>query len=170
MSKTTNYGLEKPEQDDYYDVDVFNDNADIVDEELAKEATDTQLGRTKLTDSSAVTDSTGLALPATEKNASITGTLANQISQLNTDMFRSENKVITGILVPANSSVVVDAEGFGTSTTVACIINTFNDDYILGSGYIMGEYGDSGTMRVTLHNTYSADKVVNISAIRICLP
>ena len=42
-------------------------------------------GMVKLTDSSAVTDSTGLALPATEKNASIDGTLANQISQLNTD-------------------------------------------------------------------------------------
>lgn len=42
-------------------------------------------GMVKLTDSSAVTDSTGLALPATEKNASIAGTLANQISQLNTD-------------------------------------------------------------------------------------
>ena len=42
-------------------------------------------GMTKVTNSSAVTDSTGLALAATEKNASIDGTLANQISQLNSD-------------------------------------------------------------------------------------
>lgn len=88
MSKTTNYGLEKPEQDDYYDVDVFNGNADIVDEELAKEASDTQFGRTKLTNSSAVTNSDGFALSATEKNASIDGTLANQIAKLNTDTIK----------------------------------------------------------------------------------
>ena len=43
-------------------------------------------GMVKLCDSSAVTDSTGLALPATEKNASIEGTLAYQLSQLNTDL------------------------------------------------------------------------------------
>ena len=42
MSKTTNYGLEKPEQDDYYDVDVFNNNADIVDGKLATIADQTK--------------------------------------------------------------------------------------------------------------------------------
>lgn len=39
-------------------------------------------GHVKLSDSSAVTDSTGLALPTTEKNASIDGTLANQIANI----------------------------------------------------------------------------------------
>lgn len=53
-------------------------------------------GMVKLSDSSAVTDLTGLALPATEKNASIKGTLANQISQLNTDY-------ITGYKTDSNS-------------------------------------------------------------------
>lgn len=54
-----------------------------------KASTD-EFGFVKLCDSSAVTDSTGLALPATEKNASIEGTLAYQLSQLNTDL---ENKI-----------------------------------------------------------------------------
>ena len=45
-----------------------------------------QYGMAKLSNSAAVTDSTGLALPATEKNATIDGTLANQISQLNTNL------------------------------------------------------------------------------------
>lgn len=45
-----------------------------------------QSGHVKLTDSSAVTDTTGLALAATEKNASIGGTLANQISALNNNL------------------------------------------------------------------------------------
>lgn len=49
-----------------------------------KASTD-EFGFVKLCDSSAVTDSTGLALPATEKNASIEGTLAAQIASLNTD-------------------------------------------------------------------------------------
>jgi len=34
MKYTPNYGLKKPEQDDFYNVEDFNDNADIVDEEL----------------------------------------------------------------------------------------------------------------------------------------
>ena len=45
-----------------------------------------QYGMAKLSNSAAVTDSTGLALPATEKNATIEGTLANQIAQLNTNL------------------------------------------------------------------------------------
>ena len=39
-------------------------------------------GHVKLSDSSAVTESTGLALPASEKNATIDGTLANQIANI----------------------------------------------------------------------------------------
>ena len=46
-------------------------------------ATADKAGHVKLSSSSAVTDSTGLALPATEKNASLDGTMANQIAALN---------------------------------------------------------------------------------------
>ncbi len=46
---------------------------------ISTKATASVLGHVKLSDSSAVTDSTGLALAATEKNASIAGTLAYQI-------------------------------------------------------------------------------------------
>lgn len=49
-------------------------------------ATKDTYGRVKLSDSEAVTDSTGLALPATEKNASIEGTLANQIGTVKSDL------------------------------------------------------------------------------------
>ncbi len=48
---------------------------------IATKATTSVLGHVKLSDSSSVTNSAGLALPATEKNASIEGTLANQISK-----------------------------------------------------------------------------------------
>lgn len=48
-----------------------------------KASTD-EFGFVKLCDSSAVTDSIGLALPASEKNPNLEGTLAAQISQLNT--------------------------------------------------------------------------------------
>ena len=36
MEYTTNYGLKKPANADSYDVQNFNDNADIIDEELKK--------------------------------------------------------------------------------------------------------------------------------------
>lgn len=48
---------------------------------ITKNATASVLGHVKLSSSTSVTDSTGLALPATEKNADINGTLANQISK-----------------------------------------------------------------------------------------
>ena len=35
MNQTTNFGLKKPEQSDYYNIDDFNANADVIDTELA---------------------------------------------------------------------------------------------------------------------------------------
>lgn len=63
-----------------------------IDDATALRASLEAYGMVKLCDSEAVTDSTGLALPATEKNASIEGTLAYQLSQLNTDL----NTIFTG--------------------------------------------------------------------------
>lgn len=33
---TTNLGLKKPEQTDFYDVSIFNENMDAIDEEFEK--------------------------------------------------------------------------------------------------------------------------------------
>lgn len=52
------------------------------------DATKEAKGVVKLSDSEDVTDSTGLALPATEKNASIEGTLAHEIAELNSSFDR----------------------------------------------------------------------------------
>ena len=57
-----------------------------IEEAKALKASLEQYGMVQLNDTSVVTDSTGLALPATEKNPNLEGTLANQISQLNTDL------------------------------------------------------------------------------------
>ena len=54
-------------------------------------ATADKAGHVKLSNSSAVTDSTGLALPATEKNASLDGTMANQIAALNKSLWQKTN-------------------------------------------------------------------------------
>lgn len=35
-NETVNYKLKKPDADDFYDIEVFNENADIVDRELKK--------------------------------------------------------------------------------------------------------------------------------------
>ena len=50
---------------------------------IGTSATADKAGHVKLSSSSAVTDSTGLALPVTEKNAALDGTLANKIDALN---------------------------------------------------------------------------------------
>lgn len=43
MTVTENYGLQKPEERDYYSISVFNANADTVDAELKKNADDIDL-------------------------------------------------------------------------------------------------------------------------------
>lgn len=53
---------------------------------VSSKASGSVLGHIKTTTSAAVTDSTGLALSAVEKNASVDGTLAAQIATLNNDL------------------------------------------------------------------------------------
>lgn len=88
-TKTSNFEYTKPGVDEFYDVTEYNQTLDQIDADIQarKEAEELKAasgvyGHVKLSDSSAVTDSTGLALPATEKNASIDGTLANQIANI----------------------------------------------------------------------------------------
>lgn len=88
-TKTSNFEYTKPGVDEFYDVTEYNQTLDQIDADIqarkeAEElkATSGVYGHVKLSDSSAVTDSTGLALPATEKNATIDGTLANQIANI----------------------------------------------------------------------------------------
>lgn len=38
MTKTKNYGLHKADQQDYYDVDVVNDNLDKIDKQMGKQS------------------------------------------------------------------------------------------------------------------------------------
>lgn len=77
---------------------------------FATKATLNTTGHVKLSDSSAVTDSTGLALPATEKNAAIGGTLANQISKVNSDLGK---KAPTSHASTATTYGVGDASNYG---------------------------------------------------------
>lgn len=53
---------------------------------MALKATGGVTGHVKVSSSAAVTDSTGMALAATEKNASLEGTLAYKLEQLNTNL------------------------------------------------------------------------------------
>lgn len=57
---------------------------------MALKATGNVAGHVKVSSSAAVTDSTGMALAATEKNASLEGTLAYKLEQLNTNLMRYE--------------------------------------------------------------------------------
>ena len=88
-TKTSNFEYTKPGVDEFYDVTEYNQTLDQIDADIQarKEAEELKAasgvyGHVKLSNSSAVTDSTGLALPATEKNATIDGTLANQIANI----------------------------------------------------------------------------------------
>lgn len=143
-TKTSNFEYTKPGVDEFYDVTEYNQTLDQIDADIQarKEAEELKAasgvyGHVKLSDSSAVTDSTGLALPATEKNASIEGTLANQIANFgksvdlvwsndgtnfnSVDSYNASQKIV----VPKNyDSFII----LSTGGTVTHILNVFNTE------------------------------------------
>ncbi len=64
-------------------------------------ATSSTLGGVKVTNSSTITNSDGLALAASEKNASVNGSLANQISSVKTTV----DNIISGVQVITSSKI-----------------------------------------------------------------
>lgn len=78
-------------------------------------ATADKAGHVKLSNSSAVTDSTGLALPATEKNASLDGTLANKIDALNKSLG------VESIEVSCNTDVALNVSASKASGRMVCL-------------------------------------------------
>lgn len=82
---------------------------------IGTSATADKAGHVKLSSSSAVTDSTGLALPATEKNASLDGTMANQIAALNKSLD------VKSIEVSCNTDVALNVSASKADDHMACI-------------------------------------------------
>ena len=82
---------------------------------ISLNATANKAGHVKLSSSSAVTDSTGLALPATEKNASLDGTMANQIATLNKSLG------VESIEVSCNTDVALNVSASKASGRMVCL-------------------------------------------------
>lgn len=110
-------------------------------------------GHVKLSDSSAVTDSTGLALPATEKNASISGTMANQISELNTNL--SSIVIIKSVKIYAPTSIAV-GQGLEIYFSVP---NVKNYKCILGIG---GTSSNSYAIPIRASNVPNSDGTLRL--------
>lgn len=82
---------------------------------IGTSATADKAGHVKLSNSSAVTDSTGLALPATEKNAALDGTLANKIDALNKSLG------VESIEVSCNTDVALNVSASKASGRMVCL-------------------------------------------------
>lgn len=183
MNYTENFKFNKPERNELYDVDVFNENMDKVDEALRErppasgdasdmtvgfteasataeltsgeklstafgkiaktvkefishittKATTSVLGHVKLSDSSAVIDSTGLALPATEKNATIGGTLANQISKVNSDLGKKQD-----------ASTAINTSNIGNQTVSKATYASQGANNFFSCGYARMYHSEEG--------------------------
>lgn len=83
-TKTTNYGLTKPDGADFYDVDVQNDNMDIIDKQMKANANDiAQLNsdkeyKTYSTDGISIEINSQCAMFYIRKSKSLTGGNTNQ--------------------------------------------------------------------------------------------
>lgn len=105
-------------------------------------ATSAKAGHVKLSNSSAVTDSTGLALPVTEKNASISGTLAYMLNNFSTkiDLLWSNNG--SNFVKPDNALVrqsLVSVRNFDNELYDAFII-------MYGQGQLVGIRNYNGAL------------------------
>jgi len=106
MIKTENYKLNKPEETDFYNIDDYNENVDIIDTVLDEHAKNTQALNTGLT---AHTGNTTAHVTATEKatwngksNLTI-GTTATTAMAGNTS-------------IPTNTNQLTNNSGFVTSS------------------------------------------------------
>lgn len=68
----------------------------------AMRGSDTEYGMVKLTNATDITDSTGLAVPASELNAAVEGTLANEINLLKNKFYQYKKYDLTGMLKETN--------------------------------------------------------------------
>lgn len=105
-------------------------------------ATSAKAGHVKLSNSSAVTDSTGLALPVTEKNASIAGTLANKIENFSTKI---------DLLWSNNGSNFVKPDNALTRQSLVSVRNFDNELYdafviMYGQGQLVGIRNYNGAL------------------------
>lgn len=85
---------------------VSAENLNHMDEGIKKLDTE-KLNIDKITQSTAVNQD-GYALDAREKNASISGTMANQISELNTKIVVGDRTVLPSITIAGNSSDAIE--------------------------------------------------------------
>lgn len=105
-------------------------------------ATSAKAGHVKLSNSSAVTDSTGLALPVTEKNASIAGTLANKIENFSSKI---------DLLWSNNGSNFVKPDNALTRQSLVSVRNFDNELYdafviMYGQGQLVGIRNYNGAL------------------------
>lgn len=118
-------------------------------------ATASVLGHVKLSDSSAVTDSTGMALPVTEKNATIEGTLAHQINELNTNLAR------------LSLDISASSEGLTPREAALFIFNSVRDRGITGvfSGILHSGYQARFDGHVSVDYHYGTIKLLTYGVL-----
>ena len=113
----------------------------LLEQRLATEET---AGLVMLSDSEAVTDSTGLVLPASEKNAALEGTLANWIKALNDG---NTNSVIRLFEYPEDMNGVVSNS---VSRIQKDYVKTENSPFNYGTMFVFSIGGYTGQIGISV--------------------
>lgn len=155
METTTNYGLKKPGQDEFYDVGDFNDNMDKIDAELKKcsEAAGNPM--------EAVTEFT----PATDreniKSGEKLGTALGKISKFLADLKAAAFKSVANNLTTTEEGSVLDAR---QGAVLQKEIDQVNSDLDNCINYI----GDNKDTLPTTTETYTATQNGILNVVMIC--
>lgn len=120
---------------------------------MVLKATGSVAGHVKVSSSAAVTDSTGMALAATEKNASLEGTLAYKLEQLNTNLNQRIKTIYNAHELASNTGLafvkneiadcglyIVGIENGNDHTTVDILLIAFNTVNVIASRKANNDY------------------------------
>lgn len=129
---------------------------------MALKATGSVTGHVKVSSSAAVTDSTGMALAATEKNASLEGTLAYKLEQLNTNLKDSVYYVDAKKEHTPASIVVISRPIAYTNGVAELDISSFRiTPIIVLSANVLGSAITHAALAVTINGGTALRSVLN---------
>ncbi len=164
MNETTNYGLVKPSEGEFYDIEDFNSNSDIIDSELATNKASIEATNAKISTLEASMSGSG-AVDSKIGEATDAETVASVFGRI-----RQVYNYLTGtILTKLNGIISTQSSHTTTLSTINTNVNTANTSLTAIKGYTDG-IETTQASHTTLLNSISNNTAPSTSVTYIASP